>query len=92
MSRVYSHLGRLDEAEKLQIEVVDIRKRVFGLQHPTTLHSMRGAALVYHAQGQWTMACELLLQVMHIEKWTSHPEQGKDTLDIVDKIGQLLPL
>jgi uncharacterized protein YpmB len=55
--------GQLKEAEELKAQVLDIRKRVLGLEHPDTLTSMANLASTYSAQGQWKKAEELKVQV-----------------------------
>jgi hypothetical protein len=34
---MYWKQGRRDEAEQLQVQVVDMRKKLFGAEHPDTL-------------------------------------------------------
>ncbi|KAF2798308.1 hypothetical protein K505DRAFT_110599, partial [Melanomma pulvis-pyrius CBS 109.77] len=60
--------GRLKEAEELQLQVVEIRKRVFGEEHPDTLIGKGNLALMYSKQGQWKEAEELGVQVLEIRK------------------------
>jgi tetratricopeptide (TPR) repeat protein len=60
--------GRYKEAEDLEVEVMQTRKRVLGDEHPDTLTSMGNLALTYSKQGQWDEAEELHVQVMQTMK------------------------
>jgi hypothetical protein len=41
LASTYRNQGRWNEAEKLDVQVVDMRKKLFGAEHPDTLTSMR---------------------------------------------------
>jgi hypothetical protein len=60
--------GRYKEAEELQVQVMQTRKRVLGDEHPGTLISMGKLALTYNHQGRWKEAEELEVQVMQTRK------------------------
>ena len=60
--------GRLKEAEELDMQVMETRKRVLGEEHPSTLTSMANLALTYKNQGRWKEAEELEVQVMETRK------------------------
>ncbi|KAF1944328.1 HET-domain-containing protein [Clathrospora elynae] len=51
--------GRWGEAEELQVQVMETRKRVLGVEHPSTLASMANLASTYRNQGRWKEAEEL---------------------------------
>ena len=36
----YNNLGRWNEAEELEVQVMDMRKKLLGAEHPDTLISM----------------------------------------------------
>jgi hypothetical protein len=40
-------LGKYTEAEKLQIQVLDARKRILGVEHPDTINAMGNLAATY---------------------------------------------
>jgi Tetratricopeptide repeat len=40
LAETYRQKGRWNEAEKLQVDVVELRKRLLGAEHPDTLLSM----------------------------------------------------
>jgi tetratricopeptide (TPR) repeat protein len=60
--------GRYEEAEELQVHVVQTRKRVLTDEHPYTLSSMANLALTYGNQGRWKEAEELEVRVMQTLK------------------------
>src|SRR5436309_15314421 len=48
----------------MDVQVMEMRKRVLGAEHPDTLTSMGNLASTYRNQGRWKEAEELELQVM----------------------------
>jgi tetratricopeptide (TPR) repeat protein len=60
--------GRYKEAEELEVQVMQISKRVLGNEHPDTLTSMGSLALTYWGQGRWKEAEELDVQALQIQK------------------------
>jgi tetratricopeptide (TPR) repeat protein len=60
--------GRYEEAEDLQVQVMQTMKRVLGNEHPSTLTSINNLALTYKGQGRWTEAEELQVQLMQMRK------------------------
>jgi tetratricopeptide (TPR) repeat protein len=69
--------GRYDEAEELETQVMQTRKRVLGDEHPHTLTSMGNLALTYKEQGRQREAEELEIQVTKMRKillGNEHPE------------------
>jgi tetratricopeptide (TPR) repeat protein len=60
--------GRWNEAEELQVQVMQTTKRVLGNGHPSTLNSMANLASTYRDQGRWNEAEELQAQVMQTRK------------------------
>jgi tetratricopeptide (TPR) repeat protein len=69
--------GRYEEAGKLQVQVMQSRKRILGDEHPFTLGVMNNMALTYNYQGRWKEA-ELLqaqvVQTMKIVLGNEHPD------------------
>ncbi|KAL2127231.1 hypothetical protein VTI74DRAFT_11062 [Chaetomium olivicolor] len=55
--------GRLREAEELYAEILEVRVRAFGRQHPRTLTSMVELATLYEQEGLKRRADELLAEV-----------------------------
>ena len=71
--------GNLDNAEQLQLQVVDMRKKLLGLEHPSTLSIIGNLALTYKDQGRWNEAEQLQVQVMDKTK-KLHGAEHPDTL------------
>ncbi|KAM0264971.1 hypothetical protein ACHAQJ_000487 [Trichoderma viride] len=65
---IYRILGRWEEAEKIQVEVVRTRNTKLEEDHPSTLTSIANLASIYRAQGRYTKAEELQLRVMEGRK------------------------
>ena len=64
----YWNLGRWNEAEKLQVQVMEMRKKLLGPEHPSTTTNMANLAITYQNQGRWNEAEELQVQVMEMAK------------------------
>lgn len=52
LASTYSDQGHWDKAEKLQVQVMETCRRLFGPEHPDTLTSMANLAATYNNQGQ----------------------------------------
>ncbi|KAM0146777.1 hypothetical protein ACHAQE_010588 [Botrytis cinerea] len=57
-------MGNSEDAEKLSVKAMKVRKRIFGREHDETLRSMEIVGFVYSFRGQWDAAEELEVQVM----------------------------
>jgi tetratricopeptide (TPR) repeat protein len=68
MTGYFHYEGRWKEAEKLQVDVVEIRKTVLGNAHPHTLSSMGNLASTYSNQGRWKEAEDLNMDVIETRK------------------------
>jgi tetratricopeptide (TPR) repeat protein len=69
--------GRYNESGELFVQVMEIRKRVLGPEHPDTLTSMANLASTYRDKGRWDEAEELFVQVMETNKkklGSDHPD------------------
>jgi Tetratricopeptide repeat len=60
----YLNQGRWNEAEELQVSVMETTMRVHAEEHPNTLQSMGNLACTYQTQGQWKEAEELEVSVI----------------------------
>ena len=49
----YKNQGRLNEAELIETQVMDMAKKLLGAEHPDTLISMGNLASTYENQGRW---------------------------------------
>jgi len=60
--------GQWKDAERLQVEAVNLRRNIFGADHPYTLTSMAWLASTFIYQGRWEEAGKLGVQVMETRK------------------------
>src|ERR1700678_1530422 len=60
--------GEWNNAEQLFVQVMDMRKKLLGAEHPSTLTSMANLASTYLNQGRWNEAEQLFVQVMDMSK------------------------
>lgn len=60
--------GHYDEAEKLDLIILEANKKEFGLRHPETLESMCALASTYEDQGRLSEAEELDKHVLQVRK------------------------
>ncbi len=60
--------GRWKEAEELNVQVMEARKKLLGLEHLSTLSSMDNFAPTFWNQGQWKEPEELNIEVMETRK------------------------
>ena len=69
--------GDWKKAEQLQAQVMDMRKKLLGAEHPHTLSSMENLAGTYCSQGRWNEAEQLEVQVLEMRKkllGAEHPD------------------
>ena len=64
----YWQQGRLDEAEKLEVQVLELQKRVLGEMHPDTIMAMANLASTWQHQGRLDEAEKLEVQVLELQK------------------------
>ena len=77
LASTYQHQGKWDEAEKLQIEVMNARQAKLGSDHLDTLISMGDLAWTYQSQGRWDEAEKLQIEVMSARQaklGSDHPD------------------
>lgn len=51
--------GYYNEAEKIDLLIVEENKEKYGIEHPETLESLEGLASTYESQGKWAEAVDL---------------------------------
>jgi Tetratricopeptide repeat len=66
LAAIYGQQGRWNEAETLQVDVVELRKRLLGAEHPDTLKSMADLAATYRQQIRWNEAEALINDIEQI--------------------------
>jgi tetratricopeptide (TPR) repeat protein len=67
-SLVFHHVGSWDEAEKLELDIINATKANLGSDHPDTLSSIANLASTYSNQGRWNEAEKLQVDVMNARK------------------------
>jgi tetratricopeptide (TPR) repeat protein len=77
--------GRFNDAEELFVQVMKMRKRVLGEEHPDTLTSMNHLASTYQNQGRWKEAEDLFVQVIETRKRVL----GQEHLDTLKNMNNL---
>ena len=65
LAAIYQHIGKYIEAEKLEIQVLDARNKIFGVEHPETIRAMENISVTYHNLGRYTEAEKLKIQVLN---------------------------
>ncbi|BAY87710.1 hypothetical protein NIES267_72340 (plasmid) [Calothrix parasitica NIES-267] len=56
LATVYSSLGRYSDAEEICLKVLEIRKNIFGEEHPDITNSYNNLAEIYLSQGKYIEA------------------------------------
>ena len=56
LASTYRYQGKWNQAEQLQVQLIDIRKKLLGLEHLDTLNSIANLASTYRDQGKWNEA------------------------------------
>jgi tetratricopeptide (TPR) repeat protein len=77
--------GDWDNAEQLDVQVVDMRKKLLGAEHIHTLDSIAYLSRTYRSQGRWNEAEQLNVQVVDMRKkllGAEHPH----TLDSIENL------
>ena len=80
--------GRWREAEPLAVRAMQVRERVLGLEHPSTLTSVNNLALLYKSQGRYAEAEPLYQRALTARERVSGPEHP-DTLTSVNNLAAL---
>ncbi|KIJ93511.1 hypothetical protein K443DRAFT_12820 [Laccaria amethystina LaAM-08-1] len=65
LAATYSNLGKYKEAEKLEIQVLDARRRILGVQHPHTILAMENLAATLRSLRKYKEAEELVIQAQN---------------------------
>ncbi|GAB7336942.1 hypothetical protein MBLNU13_g02060t1 [Cladosporium sp. NU13] len=68
LARTYRQQGRWEEAEKLEVEVVEKRKEALGEGHPSTLTSINNLAVTLRAMGRRQSALNLISSCAEMSK------------------------
>ena len=57
-------MGKYTEAEELEMQVLDVGKRILGVEHPDTIRATANIAATYRNLGKYTEAEKLEIQVL----------------------------
>ncbi|KAK2054987.1 hypothetical protein LY76DRAFT_663205, partial [Colletotrichum caudatum] len=78
LALIYWNQGRWKEAEELELQVIEIRKRVvLGDEHPSTLTSMANLAHTWKSQGRYVDAIRLMRDCFALQQrflGVDHPD------------------
>ncbi|KAK4208315.1 hypothetical protein QBC37DRAFT_79701 [Rhypophila decipiens] len=86
LSSMYWHMGRLDDAARVQNELVQICRTHLGPFHPDTLRAVGELGRVYQHQGKYTDARQLQEAVLDNMKKLL-PDNHEYTVDLMDRLG-----
>ena len=81
--------GDLSGARKLQEQVLEVRRRILGLEHPDSLDAASNLAAMLPAQGDLSGARKLQEQVLEARRRILGPEHP-DTLDVAGNLANML--
>ena len=85
LALTYSRQGRHEESATLNLETLELKKKVLGLQHPDTLISMSNLAWKWKVLGRDMDAVELMRETVDLSVKTL----GADHPDTVERKGWL---
>ena len=74
--------GRWKEAEELEVQEVETRKRVLREEHPDTLTSIHDLAFTLKRQGHNDKAISLMEKCLQLQKQLSGPQHPYTTLSL----------
>jgi tetratricopeptide (TPR) repeat protein len=78
--------GKYAKAEELLKRVVEIKRRVMGEEHPSTLTSIGALSTVYRNLGRYAEAESLLTNLVEVRRRVSGPRH-RDTLSTMNALG-----
>ncbi|KAI9652346.1 MAG: hypothetical protein M1829_001669 [Trizodia sp. TS-e1964] len=77
IGRYYWEQGRSNEAEQLQVEVLELQKEVLGPNDPHTITARANLAATWRQQGRLKQAENLLVEVLEFQKEVLGPNNPK---------------
>ena len=80
--------GRYPEAEKILSRALEIQRRLFGPEHPETLHTMTNLAACYRFQGKLAQSEVLQSKTLEISRRVLGPEHP-ETLRSMNSLGNV---
>jgi tetratricopeptide (TPR) repeat protein len=85
---LYRYQGKYEQAEQLNIKVVETRRRVLGVQHPGTLTSMSNLARLYQEREKYGRAETLYASVLEIRRRVLGPRHP-NTASVLASLAEL---
>ncbi len=85
LAATYHALGRYEEAEKIEIEVLALRREILGDKHPDTVRSMAELATTYHALGRYEEDEKISVEVLALRReilGDKHPNTVQSMADL----------
>ena len=64
---LYYNLGKYAQSEKLEIQVLNARNRILGVQHPHTILAMKNLAATLRSLGKYKEAEKLVIQAQGVK-------------------------
>ena len=85
LALTYSRQHRWQEAEKLELQVLEARMEHGNLKHPAVLTAMSNLAMTYHSQGRYEVAEELQVKVVRGRREVLGPTH-RLTIEVIDML------
>jgi len=85
LASTYRNQGRWKEAEELEVQVIEMRKRVFREEHPDTLTGMNNLVFTWKGKGHNDKAISLMEKCFQLQKRILGPHHP----DIKSSLGAL---
>jgi hypothetical protein len=76
LAYTYHVLRNYTEAEKLEIQVLDARNRILGVEHQDTINAMENLAAIYRCLAKYTEADKLKTQAYELKNRVSGAESS----------------
>jgi hypothetical protein len=95
LASTYWNQGRWDEAEQLEVQVMETRKTKLGADHPDTLTSMANLALTWKSSGLITRALDLLRDCLAKQRQilgVNHPDTVSNSQTLLEWETEMLKM
>jgi hypothetical protein len=74
LASTYRNQGRWTEAEKIEVQVMEMSRRVLGEEHPDTLTTVSNLAFTMKEQGRATEAIKLMAECIQLRNRVLGPK------------------
>ena len=65
---ILNQQGRYNEAERIQRQTLELKERVLGHEHPSTMDSMKNLAVVLDHHGRYKEAQRMVQQTLELSQ------------------------